>query len=77
MANLKKVLLILLILMMANSTNSQQEINKFPKLYPGREMKVLTKHIALYLKFDWQKKQAYGSASIKVQPGISCDYFTP
>ena len=76
MANFKKVLLILLILMMANSTNSQQEINKLPKLYPGREMKVLTKHIALDLKFDWQKKQAYGSASITVQPVTALDNFT-
>ncbi|MBL8017187.1 MAG: hypothetical protein JNK43_07960 [Ignavibacteria bacterium] len=75
MAKLKKYLLIL-ILLMANSTNSQQEINKLPKIFPERISKVSIKNIALDLRFDWQKRQAYGTASITVTPVSAIDRFS-
>ncbi len=75
MRNLKNILIIL-VLLMVNSADSQQEVNKLPKLYNEREMKVLTKHISLDLKIDWQNKQVYGSAALSLRPVSAIDNFT-
>lgn len=53
---------------------SQEETKKvLPKMNQVRTPKVNVKHISLDLRFDWQKKQAYGTASISLAPFESTD----
>ncbi len=51
-------------------------INKLPMLQLPRELKIDVKHIALNLGFDWQKKQANGTAAINLSMLKANDRFT-
>jgi aminopeptidase N len=50
-----------------------QQIKKLPPVNLPRERKIDVKHIAIDLRFDWQKKQAYGTTSITLSPLNSTD----
>lgn len=66
--NLKLLLTVLFILI--NSVFAQQttEIKKLPRFNQPRERNIDVKHIALNLKFDWQKKQTFGTSTITFSP---------
>lgn len=64
-----------LLLLLANSigvSGQQTEDKQTKKLLPPanwiRSRAIDVKHIALDLRFDWQKKQAYGTATITLAP---------
>ncbi len=46
----------------------QDSIKKLRAIDRTRERNIDVKHIAIDLRFDWQKKQAYGSATITAAP---------
>lgn len=56
-----------------------QQADSAKKIPPARWMrsrKIDVKHIALNLRFDWQKKQAYGFAAITLSPLNATDKIT-
>jgi aminopeptidase N len=57
---------VLLLFVLTNITLAQQpqEIKKLPPVNLPRSRTIDVKHIALDLRFDWRRKQAYGSASL-------------
>jgi aminopeptidase N len=54
----------------------QQEVQKLPPVNWIRSRKIDTKHIALDLKFNWDKQQAIGVETITVAPFADTDRFT-
>ena len=50
----------------AQATTAADSVKKLPLLQTDRVSKNDVKHIALNLQFDWQKKQAFGTATIKM-----------
>lgn len=52
------------------------ESKKLPSIKEPRSRTIDVKHIALNLQFDWQKKQAFGTATITFSPLNSLDKFT-
>ena len=52
------------------------ETEKLPPVNWIRSRKIDTKHIAIDLKFDWQKQQAIGQETITVAPFGDADRFT-
>lgn len=65
-----------LFLLVSNHNISAQqpaEIKKLPPLNQPRERKIDVKNVALDLRFDWQKKQAFGTATITFSPLIPTD----
>lgn len=67
---LYKLIIVSVFLIITNYLMTQQinEIKKLPKLNKERTAKIDIKHIVLDLKFDWIKKQAYGSATLILTP---------
>lgn len=57
----------------ASSQDGKAEKSKLPLVNWGRARTIDVKHIAIDLRFDWQKKQAYGSAAITLAPLSSTD----
>lgn len=68
MSYLNKMFLsfVLLFFVLTNISSAQQplEYKKFPPVKEPRVRQIDVKHIALNLRFDWQKKQAFGTATI-------------
>jgi aminopeptidase N len=72
---MKRLLFILIIIQLITSapysTASAQQTDSVKKLPPIRwirSRKIDVKHIAIDLRFDWQKKQAYGATAITLSP---------
>jgi|JI10StandDraft_1071094.scaffolds.fasta_scaffold10559_4 aminopeptidase N len=62
--NMKKIIILFLsIYINCFTTQAQSDSTKLPTLQLPRERKIDVKHIALDLRFDWAKKQAYGKAT--------------
>lgn len=72
---LLSVFVLPLILSNASSARSSTEIKKLPPLRQARARTIDVKHIALDLRFDWAKKQAFGTAAITFAPLASADKF--
>src|SRR6478672_1319884 len=51
------------------------ETEKLPPVNWIRSRKIDTKHIAIDLRFDWEKRQAIGSETITVAPFGGADHF--
>ncbi|MBP6661103.1 MAG: hypothetical protein KA174_10490, partial [Chitinophagales bacterium] len=49
----------------------QDSIKKLPSMHKQRNNNIDIKHIALNLRFNWQKKQAIGIATITLSPTIA------
>jgi aminopeptidase N len=64
-------LFLLFLLSLSTKTNFAQQTDSLKKIPPTqwtRTRKIDVKHIALDLSFDWQKKQAIGTATITLSP---------
>lgn len=72
---MKTLLLFLTSIAIGNTAWSQQadSIKKLPPTQWTRSRNIDVKHIALDLRFDWKKKQAYGSATITLSPFSATD----
>ncbi len=53
--------------------DDKQEIKKLPPVNWIRSRKIDVKHIAVDLRFNWEKEQAYGSSTITVAPFSDTD----
>jgi len=65
------VLALLMVLATANTGSAQDAKAEKKKLPPAnwiRSRKIDVKHIALDLRFDWNRKQAYGTAAVTLAP---------
>lgn len=73
-----KLITVTVILLNYNCVMTQQEseIIKLPKLNNQRTQNIDIKHIAIDLKFDWTKKQAFGNTSITFSPVKPSDKIT-
>lgn len=60
----------LLLFVLINISSSQQssEIKKLPPFNPIRQQKIDVKHIAIDLRYDWEKKQAFGTTTVIFSP---------
>jgi aminopeptidase N len=66
--HLAALVLVLLGFPTAAFTQTSDSTRKIPALYVARPQKIDVKHSVLNLQFDWQKKQAFGTASITLSP---------
>src|SRR5580765_2366069 len=62
------VLVSIFLFVAAPCVRAQNEIKKLPPVHYVRSRDYDTRHIALNLKFDWDKEQAYGTATITLSP---------
>jgi aminopeptidase N len=60
----------------AVSAQQPDSMKKLPPLHAPRSPKIDVRHIALNLRFDWQKKQAIGTAKISFAPNTPTDKIT-
>src|SRR5262245_30510632 len=58
------------------SARPDDEVQKLPPVNWVRSRKIDTKHIAIDLKFNWEKRQAMGVETITVAPFGDSDRFT-
>lgn len=69
MNKLFRLILLVLLCFSNNIIYAQQDsVGKLPKPHWSRARKIDIKHISLDLKFDWKKRQAYGTAVITLSP---------
>lgn len=66
----------LLVVIFTAGSLAQQPATDLPPAYHPRKQQVDVKHIALNLKFDWQHKQAYGTAITILSPLTATDTLT-
>lgn len=62
------IFLFVLVLTNFSLAQMQSEIKKLPPVKEPRTRTIDVKHIKLDLQFDWQKKQAFGTATITFSP---------
>jgi aminopeptidase N len=66
-------LFVLLLVQLKTLAQPTDSIKELPPAYQVRVQKIDVKHIALNLQFDWNKKQAYGTATITLAPLIAAN----
>jgi hypothetical protein len=66
--NQLKTILLLTILSFSSKLLAQDSTKILPPTQLARTRTIDVKHIALDLKFDWAKKQAFGTATITFSP---------
>ncbi len=70
------ILLLFLVLSDVSFPQQAQEIKKLPPVNRTRPQKIDLKHIAIDLRFDWAKKQAYGTTVVTLSPFNQTDKIT-
>jgi aminopeptidase N len=55
--------------------DEEKKVKKLPPVNWIRSRSIDTKHIAIDLRFDWEKEQAYGTATITLAPLADLDSF--